>query len=759
MRSTKGGEMFRKITALLFCAIFCFGSGMSTMPATAASEAENVFVEQTLQTYDGIYMQVKGSPADNYRKIGIVADEPLAVQPFLSVRFRNLADAAVPFCVTLEDSEGNKWKTGYNGSPQDYQEHFYIPEDTEEVQTVKEYYGCMYLTKEIGGGEILIDMTKLTCIFGAPLMNIKKIFFGLPAAYNPAEKLELIDISSAETEGLSLSDGEFSDADGNAATDAEIIASLQRTTFFDFTKVSSDEELDALFADRTLLKCNNDDAVTSTFDSYIALGKTETQKAVSLGQDCMEGIKYSLRQDRTLTSDDPELPNYCADKFGYIRIADLTDAPVAAGDALAIKMSALYNKSAFRIIVIDSDGEAYRAGAAAGEYPFVSEDGKIGQMPTYYNCLWPEKKAGTLLLEYSVFSLQSAGSCDIVNNRVADKKLGEIAEIYLSMDMAETSGEAKNRKIAIASVANVELGSETIDILADLTKYSVTSDKNESADANFAEPKNSVIAVPMEKSAFKNGNWVLGRATVAELAEKAPISPQRVGDVKILDNFAILDKGYSQEEKDSIIGDFYSLYGERSYLSAVSAGGKDALCWTMGNYVTDYQNVSGGYCGLTVNPVASAQDWGDWSGAKGMTLWVKNPQSHEISFNIAFQQVIDSQTVSYRMDYENSTVYAADTRTGEEFSFPTSTTIYLPGDFEGWLRLDFSVFGRYSATGPDEIDFSHEVIALKITSYLYDNSDMSLIFGYVGLYYEDFSVNWAFDEGGKGILDRMSEGA
>ena len=63
--------MFRKITALLFCAIFCFGSGMSTMPATAASEAENVFVEQTLQTYDGIYMQVKGSPADNYRKIGI----------------------------------------------------------------------------------------------------------------------------------------------------------------------------------------------------------------------------------------------------------------------------------------------------------------------------------------------------------------------------------------------------------------------------------------------------------------------------------------------------------------------------------------------------------------------------------------------------------------------------------------------------------------------------------------------------------------
>ena len=70
--------MFRKITALLFCAVFCFGSGVSTMPANAASEAENVFVEQTLQTYDGIYMQVKGSPADNYRKIGIVADEPLA---------------------------------------------------------------------------------------------------------------------------------------------------------------------------------------------------------------------------------------------------------------------------------------------------------------------------------------------------------------------------------------------------------------------------------------------------------------------------------------------------------------------------------------------------------------------------------------------------------------------------------------------------------------------------------------------------------
>lgn len=731
------------------------GGGVSVY----AADGGNKFVYRESSAYEGICLQVVGAPEDNYRKLGVrfTDAQSLGGNDHITVSFRNLADANIPFSLTVTDSEGNKWKTGHNGSASDYNTHWYRPEDTNELTEVKEYYACMYLTREIGGGEIFIDLSKLTKVAGDALQDISVISVGLPAAYNPAEKMELLSVGLADLPDFTATENGFADADGTPVTAEEILGETRRTTLYDFTQVQSNADLKARFDDYELLKLNANDEVTSSFDAYVSISKSESVRGVSLGAACSGGVRFSLDRNGTWVSNDVSDDTYSADKFGYIRLADFSDDPIDADDALAIGMSALYNKSAFRIIVIDEDGEAFRAGGNEGSFVFTEKDGTIIQMPTYYNCIWPEKGEGTLLLPYTAFSLAEAGTLDIAQNGKADGALTKIKEIYLSMDMAETSGEAPNRKIAIAAIADVDYAAEAIDVIADLTQYTRSGQASESAQVNYADPLRSEIVAPCSSNAFTNANWRLGLPTVQELAVRSDIEEKYLGDVKILDNFSIRDEGYSDDDLNAIVGDYYTTYGEASEVSAVRLeDGATALRWTIGNYQSEFANVSGGYAGLTVNPVSTADDWSDWSGAKGITMHICNPQPYEISFNIAFQQSIDGNTVSYRMDCVNSPVYALDVATGEEFSFCTASTIYLPPLFDGWIRIDFSTFRRYSATGPDAIDFSKDVIAVKITSYMYDNSDMSFIFSGLGLYYDAFTVDWIFGETGSTIADNMN---
>lgn len=83
--------------------------------------------------------------------------------------------------------------TGYTGSESKYKTHYYIPEDTGELQTVKEYYACLNMKKDIRGGELLVDLSEMVST-GSAFTNIEKIFVGLPAAYNIGEKIELLNI-------------------------------------------------------------------------------------------------------------------------------------------------------------------------------------------------------------------------------------------------------------------------------------------------------------------------------------------------------------------------------------------------------------------------------------------------------------------------------------------------------------------------------------------------------------------------------------
>lgn len=752
-----------KFIPIVLATVFLSGYvGALLVMAETADNTDSVFVQKEMKAYEGIYLEVKGKPSDNYRKVGVVLDEPIEIgtNDFLSLTFRNLADANIPLAVTLQDEDGNLLHTGYTGSESDYKTHYYIPEDTADLQAVKEYYACVNMKKDIKGGELLIDISTMHKT-GNAVTSIKKVFIGLPAAYNVGEKIELLNVQLVDCVEFS-----YTESEGFSVSENEIIESFSRTDLYDFTAIKSQAEFETLCDEYKILKCNKENAVTKTFENYVAIGKAEVARGVALKGDSENGIKFALKENGTYISADEAEETYAKDKFGYIRLADLSDSPVSVSDALALKMCALYNNSAFRIIVVEEDGEAWQAGAASGQFVFASSGNNVGYMQTYYNCIWPAKREGTLTIPYSSMKYLEEDSIAL-NNVENDKELTSIKEIYLAMDMAESSATAKYRKIAFATIADVDFVTETVSVIADLTSYTVSEVKEKKADANFESAEKSIVTTPCSTNDISNANWLLGRATLQELASKAAITEQYIGDVKVWDNFQISDNGYTEEEKDEIIGSFYSTYGEVSYLSYdVLGDNTPALEWKMGNYVNEYQNVSGGYCGLTLDPIADADDWANWQGAKGMTLRIKNPQSKEVSFNIAFQQKLDGETIAYRMNYSNATVYALDALTGEEFSFRTGAVssfssgpaIYIPANFDGWIRLDFSSFGKYSATGPDEMDLTNDIIALKITSYMLDNSDARILFGAVGVYYDTFTIGWNFDGTGKTIADCLQGG-
>lgn len=752
-----------KFIPIVLATVFLSGYvGALPVMAETADNTDSVFVQKEMKAYEGIYLEVKGKPSDNYRKVGVVLDEPIEIgtNDFLSLTFRNLADANIPLAVTLQDEDGNLLHTGYTGSESDYKTHYYIPEDTADLQAVKEYYACVNMKKDIKGGELLVDISTMHKT-GNAVTSIEKVFIGLPAAYNVGEKIELLNVQLVDCVEFS-----YTESEGFSVSENEIIESFSRTDLYDFTAIQSQAEFETLCDEYKILKCNKENAVTKTFENYVSIGKSEIARGVALAGNSENGIKFALKENGTYISADEAEETYAKDKFGYIRLADLSDSPVATRDALALKMCALYNNSAFRIIVVEEDGEAWQAGAASGQFVFASSDHNVGYMQTYYNCIWPAKREGTLTIPYSSMKYLEKGSVAL-NNVENDKVLTSIQEIYLAMDMAESSAAAKYRKIAFATIADVDFVAEKVAVFADLTSYTVSEVKEKKADANFESAEKSIVTTPCSTNDISNTNWVLGRATLQELASKAAITEQYIGDVKVLDNFKISDNGYTEEEKDEIIGSFYSTYGEVSYLSYDILGDNTpALEWKMGNYVNEYQNVSGGYCGLTIDPIADADDWANWQGTKGMTLRIKNPQSKEVSFNIAFQQKLDGKTIAYRMNYSNAPIYALDAVTGEEFSFRTGAVssfssgpaIYIPANFDGWIRLDFSSFGKYSATGPDEMDLTNDIIALKITSYMLDNSDARILFGAVGVYYDTFTIGWNFDGTGKTIADCLQGG-
>ncbi len=243
---------------------------------------------------------------------------------------------------------------------------------------------------------------------------------------------------------------------------------------------------------------------------------------------------------------------------------------------------------------------------------------------------------------------------------------------------------------------------------------------------------------------------------------------KQIGDVKIVNDFdipaALTALNAEKAQADRLWR--YSKMGQTSEYSFVESGiSGEMLKYTLPT--EQNPDVSNVYSSLHFNLADDAQDW---SGAKGITCWVKNPAATEYSVNFEIFLYNDKTDIleQYNLNSSSSaykTVYAYNTATGEEFSYNTQTFIRVPASFEGWLRIPFSQYEApawtmnkpYNSEGVFDID-RYKVYKISFSRLLKSNYGSTLYMDNLGAYYDDFSVGGLFDKTKPSIKECMNGG-
>lgn len=239
--------------------------------------------------------------------------------------------------------------------------------------------------------------------------------------------------------------------------------------------------------------------------------------------------------------------------------------------------------------------------------------------------------------------------------------------------------------------------------------------------------------------------------------ENAGGACKRIGDVKIVHNFDLNTAMSALNATEAALDRTwtYSKMGqtcEYSFTASGVADSGDMLKYTLGTQQDP--NVSNVYSSLHFNLDNDAQDW---SGAKGLTCWVKNPASTEYSvgFEVFLYNTKTDTLEQYNLNSASSaykTIYAYNTATGEEFSYNTQTFVRIPANFEGWLRIPFSQYDApnwstlapYNNQGVFDTD-TYKVQKISFSRLLKSNFGSTLYFDNLGVYYNDFSVGGLFE--------------
>lgn len=146
----------------------------------------------------------------------------------------------------------------------------------------------------------------------------------------------------------------------------------------------------------------------------------------------------------------------------------------------------------------------------------------------------------------------------------------------------------------------------------------------------------------------------------------------------------------------------------------------------------------------------------DWSGAKGVSLYVKNENPYLVSVTPEiFQYNSDTGKLeqynlnSSGMKYK--TVYAYDVNTGLESSWHTQTFLRIPAHFEGWIRIPLSQYDAplwsmaetYGNKGILNTE-KYEIVTISLTRLFSSNQDTAVEIDDVGFYTSDFQVGEGF---------------
>lgn len=168
------------------------------------------------------------------------------------------------------------------------------------------------------------------------------------------------------------------------------------------------------------------------------------------------------------------------------------------------------------------------------------------------------------------------------------------------------------------------------------------------------------------------------------------------GDMKIIENFEA-DEAFSGIGSERVASELYDKFYLSGQLSdySVAAGGVEgnALHYNLDSSVYDAGKNS--YAGVHFN--FAKEDATDWSGAKGITVYVENTADYLVSFALEiFQYNLETGLLEqYNLNdvgQRYKTVYAYNVETGEEFSYHTQTFTRVPAGFKGWIRIPFSQY-------------------------------------------------------------------
>lgn len=427
----------------------------------------------------------------------------------------------------------------------------------------------------------------------------------------------------------------------------------------------------------------------------------------------------------------------------YIEI-DLDDLPVT-GTHIGIKVNPVYavdqngnspKWSMFRFVFTDKDGKTYDTtnfNNTETSIPAASADGSATSVTWMFAYLWPLQ--GFMGTMYLPWSLTNGGSAENPTKAPA-----EISKIRIQHNSSYTT--ARREMLAhffTLTDATVDEG-ETLPTMGDVKVLETFETKklnvNEKVVYDFSETDLNEVEV------------------ISTDGNKNPAMEARFASADEIAAYKALEANISLAAWKSK----FSTNGQHfAYTPEVSDGGY-ALKWEYGSYYDEYDSSLNSYGSLSI-PLSGERS--DFRGAKGFTMWVKNPQAYPVSFNLEFEEreVGGAERWNLNGD-EYRTLYFYDTVTGEEFSAPTLNVAFIPANFCGWIRIPFSMYNVPAWSLANDwtdgvFDENKPHPNAYITSQFILNDNVTMYFDNFGLYYSDFQTGALFSSDVPGIAACM----
>ncbi|MBR2341446.1 MAG: hypothetical protein IKA72_03465 [Clostridia bacterium] len=375
--------------------------------------------------------------------------------------------------------------------------------------------------------------------------------------------------------------------------------------------------------------------------------------------------------------------------------------------------------SMFRFIFTDANGKQYNTdnfGGIDSVIPAANADGSATQVTWMYSYLWPlQGFYGTMYLPWAL------------SNGGTEEKPTQAPTEIVKIRIQHNSSYTTARRHMLANFFT----------LTDATLVAEEKEVSYGDVKVFEDFENEVLSVT-EKEIFNFGDVDLDAVTWSD-NKVMEARTATTADLAHLEG--IMSKLATEGFKSK-----YSTSGQIFDFSREQQTFGNALKWEYGSFYDLYDSKLNSYGSLTV-PITGK--YTDFRGAKGLTLWMKNPQPYPVSFNLEFAEADDTGNERWNLngtDYR--TAYFYDVVTGEEFSSPTLHVLFVPANFEGWIRLPFSQYACPSwsmGQGHDGIyEENNPHTNIYITSQFALNDSVTMYFDNIGLYYDDFNVGMLF---------------